>query len=299
MTASVRAEVRATLKEAGLRGSFLVRDLDSGDTLGLDPDIVIPLASLVKVPLALTIAERIESGELDPAMMIDVQPGQTATAGPVGISRFRHPARVALEDLLYMTVSVSDNAAADELFALAPPADVMSTLRAVGIAGITIRHNMRPLMETPIERLDASEAHLAHALAIGAGTPDGAHLVTQLNVSQTSTGTATTYAEVLAEIWNPQTIRPAAAARVRELMRHNVFRQRLAPDFASDSMTWYSKTATLLNLRHEAGVVEHADGQRIAVIALSESLVPAAVQPGAEAQIALAARRLHDELRAR
>ena len=299
MSASAQAEVRAMLAEAGLRGSFLVRDLDSGDVLGLDPDIVMPLASLVKVPLAITIAERIEAGTLDPATMIDVPPGDVAGRGPVGISRFRHPARVALEDLLYMTVSVSDNAAADELFALAPPADVMSTLRAVGVGGITIRHDMRPLMETPIERLGADEAHLAHALAIGAGTEDGAHLVTQLDVSRTNTGTATACADVLAEIWSPRTIRPASAARVRELLRHNVFRQRLAPDFTSDRMAWSSKTATLLNLRHEAGVVEHADGQRIAVVALSESLVPAAAQPGAEAQIALAARRLHDELRAR
>jgi beta-lactamase class A len=299
VTPSAQAEVRALLEEAGLRGSFLVRDLDSGEMLGLDPDIVMPLASLAKLPLAVTIAERIEAGELDPAAMIDVPSRAAATGGPVGISRFRHPARVALEDLLYMTVSVSDNAAADELFALAPPADVMATLKAVGVAGMTIRHDMRPLMETPVERLGAGEAHLAHALAIGAGTRDGAHLVTQLDVSRTNTGTATACADLLAEVWSPRTIRPAAAARVRELLRHNVFRQRLAPDFTSDRMTWHSKTATLLNLRHEAGVVEHADGRRIAVVALSESLVPAAAQPGAEAQIAFAARRLHDELRAR
>ena len=299
MSASAQADVRDVLEEGGLRGSFLVRDLDSGDTIAVDPDVVLPLASLVKVPLAITIAERIETGELDPATRIDVPPGRVTTIGPVGISRFRHPARIALEDLLYMAVSASDNSAADELFALAPPADVMATLGRAGIAGITIRHDMRPLMETPVERLRAGEAHLAHALAIGAGTQDGAHLVTQLDVSQTNTGTATACADVLAEIWNPRTIHPAAATRVRDLLRHNVFRQRLAPEFTSDAMTWYSKTATLLNLRHEAGVVEHADGQRIAVVALSESLVPAAAQPGAEAQIALAARRLHDELRAR
>jgi beta-lactamase class A len=299
VTPGVQAEVRATLREAGLRGSFLVRDLDSGDSLAVDPDVVLPLASLAKVPLAVTIAERIESGELDPAMRIDVPPGHIGTAGPVGIARFRHPARVALEDLLYLAVSVSDNAAADELFALAAPAEVMATLDTAGIGGITIRHDMRPLMETPVERMPAGEAHLAHALAIGAGTRDGAHLVTQLDVSRTNTGTAAACADVLDELWNPRAISPAAATRVRELMRHNVFRQRLAPDFTSDAMTWSSKTATLLNLRHEAGVVEHADGQRIAVVALSESLVPAAVQPGAEAQISLAARRLHDELRAR
>jgi hypothetical protein len=88
----------------------------------------------------------------------------------------------------------------------------------------------------------------------------------------------------------------APAARVRDLLRHNVLRQRLAPDFSADNMTWSSKTGTLLKLRHEVGVVEHADGQRVAVAALTDSTVPAAVQPAAEARMALVARRLHDEL---
>ncbi|MFD5745679.1 serine hydrolase, partial [Streptomyces massasporeus] len=45
----------------------------------------------------------------------------------------------------------------------------------------------------------------------------------------------------------------------------------LAPDFSSDATVWSSKTGTLLNLRHETGVVEHADGQAFAVTALTES----------------------------
>jgi hypothetical protein len=65
------------------------------------------------------------------------------------------------------------------------------------------------------------------------------------------------------------------------------------------ALLWSSKTGTLLNLRHELGVVEHADDQRVAVAALTDSTVPAAVQPAAEARMALVARRLHDELCAR
>jgi len=80
-------------------------------------------------------------------------------------------------------------------------------------------------------------------------------------------------------------------------MASNILRQRLAPDFASDASRWSSKTGTLLNLRHEVGVVEHADGQTFAVAALTESRVAAIVQPGAEALMALVARRLRDAIR--
>lgn len=55
------------------------------------------------------------------------------------------------------------------------------------------------------------------------------------------------------------------AERVRDLLANNLLRHRLTPDFASDAARWSSKTGTLLNLRHEVGVVEHADGQAFAV----------------------------------
>jgi beta-lactamase class A len=61
---------------------------------------------------------------------------------------------------------------------------------------------------------------------------------------------------------------------------------------------WSSKTGTLLNLRHEVGVVEHADGQTFAVATLTQSRVPAVAQPGAEALMSQVARTLRGELRA-
>ena len=82
-------------------------------------------------------------------------------------------------------------------------------------------------------------------------------------------------------------------------MANNLVRNRLAPDFDSDASTWSSKTGMLLNLRHEVGVVEHADGQTYAIAVLTESRVAAGRQPGADALMGQVARRLRDELRSR
>jgi beta-lactamase class A len=81
-------------------------------------------------------------------------------------------------------------------------------------------------------------------------------------------------------------------------MSHNVIRQRLTPDFASDATRWSAKTGTLLNLRHEIGVAQHQDGSAYAVAALTESTVPAVLQPAAEALMSGVAKALHDHLRA-
>ncbi|MFY1674092.1 serine hydrolase [Plantactinospora sp. WMMB334] len=298
---SVSAVVRGArelLDEAGLQGAFLVRNLDTGAEIGFDPDVPYPAASLVKVPLAVAVLERIARGELDPATPIDIVPGRITTPGPTGLSRFRHPARVAVEDLLYLSTSISDGVAADALFDLTPPAAVAAELRRLQIEGIAVRHRISDLTDTPAERLDPDEVHLAHSLAIGAATPGQGHPVAQLDVTRANAGSARAFVDLLHALWRPSAIHEATAARVRGLLAGNLLRQRLAPDFTSDASRWSSKTGTLLHLRHEVGVVDHADGQSYAVAALTASRVPAVAQPGSEATMAHVARTLHDHLRA-
>ncbi|MES4904595.1 MULTISPECIES: serine hydrolase [unclassified Streptomyces] len=297
MTEALLRELRGRLRDGGLRGYLLVRDLRTGEELGIEPDARLPVASLVKIPLALATAERIRRGELDGATTLDVAPGRITTPGPTGLSRFRHPARIAIDDLLYLSTCVSDGVAADALFDLTPPARVAGILQELGLHGITVRHTMRELTDTPMERFDTAQAHLAHALAIDAGTSGRGHRVPQLDTTRANTGSPRACVELLQALWTPSAIHPDVARRVRELMSQNLIRHRLAPDFVSDATTWSSKTGTLLNLRHEIGVVEHSDGQSFAIAVLTESLVSAGAQPGVDALMAQVARALRDHLR--
>ncbi|WIV54666.1 serine hydrolase [Amycolatopsis nalaikhensis] len=290
-------DLRDELAEGGLRGSFLVRDLRTGVEIGIDPDREYPIASLVKVPLSAATLERIRRGELDGATQLEVAPGGVTTPGPIGLTRFRHPARIAVDDLLYLSTSLSDGVAADVLFDLTPPAEVTRMLAEWGLHGIAVRHLMRDLVDTPAERFEDGEVDLAHALAIGAGTAGQGHRLPQLDVTRANAASARAMLELLQELWRPSKMDPVVAAGVRDLMANNMIRHRLTPDFASDSAKWSSKTGTLLTMRHEAGVVEHADGGVFAVVALTESRVPAVLQPEAEVLMARVARTLRDHLR--
>ncbi|WP_181764880.1 serine hydrolase [Streptomyces albidus (ex Kaewkla and Franco 2022)] len=298
-TAALLRDMHRKLQDGGLHGLLLVRDLHTGEELGIEPDTQLPSASLVKIPLALATAERIRRGELNGSTMLEVQPGRITTPGPAGLSRFRHPTRIAIDDLLYLSTCVSDGTAADALFGLTPPAQIAGMLQEFGIRGISVRHSMHELSDTPAERFDAAEAHLAQALAIDAGTSGRGHRVPQLDTTRANSGSARAFVELLHTLWTPSAIHPEVAERVRGLMADNLIRHRLTPDFSSDATTWSSKTGTLLNLRHEIGVVEHADGQAFAIAVLTESLVPASNQPGADALMAEVARGLRDHLRQR
>lgn len=288
-------EVRERLAAAGLHASIVVRDLLDGRELALDPDVVWPLASVAKLALATAVLQASARGAVDPAAGVLLLPGPSGVSP--GTDRFRHAATIAVDDLLSLAVTVSDNRAADALLELLPPDAVRDELEALGVTGLIVRHPFRELGRTPAERLGRADRHLAHALAIRGAAPAAGHPVPQLDVARTNVGSARALTALLAEIWTGDRLAPGVAGRLRGLLADNVVRQRLAPDLSSDTMTWSSKTGTLLHLRHEAGVVQHADGEQYGVVVLSRSDVPAGAQPGAEAALGAAARALHDRLR--
>ncbi|ERK69183.1 serine hydrolase [Leifsonia aquatica] len=288
--------VRTDLAAAGLRASIVVRDLGTGRELDLDGDVVTPAASLAKVPIALSVLTRVADGRLDGSAPVAVPAGDPTGALP-GTTRFRHPSVIAVDDLVGLALTISDNGAADALLGLVPPAEVMADLEAIGVRGIAVRHPFADLSDTPLERFAPDEAHLAHTLAIRGSTPAHGHPIRQLDVARTNTGTARAFADLLEAVWSDRGVHPDAAATLREHLRANLLRHRLAPDIVADDTAWASKTGTLLNLRHEAGVAEHADGSRFVIVALSTSSVPASAQPAAEAALGSAARRMHERVR--
>lgn len=287
-------EVREELEDAGLRASIVVRDIKTSNELALNGDVPTPAASLAKLPLALAVLDAIETGQIDGAARLRVAPGFGTSPGS---GQFRHEAHIAVADLVSLAITISDNGAADALLDLVPPAAVMAYLSRIGVHGINVRHAFGDLWDTPLERFQPQDAHLAHALAIHGSTPASGHPVRQLDVARTNTGTAIGWADLLQTLWRGQKIEPAVAATLREHLRNNIIRHRLAPDFVADDARWASKTGTVLNLRHEAGVVEHSDGSQLVIVALSTSSVPATQQPAAEAALGSAARRMHDAVR--
>ena len=225
--------------------------------------MVYPVASLVKVPLAVAVLDRTVRGSWT-ARDDRRAAGPPASGFEAGLSQFRHTARIAVDDLLYLAVAISDNPAADALFELVPPGEVTDVLRGYGIAGISVRHPMRGLAER------RRDVQLAQTLAIGAREAGLGHGLPQLDVTRTNrarrvrTSICSAALDAVGDPRRGGRSRPCPDAQ-------NTMRQRLGPDFSSDASAWSSKTGTLLNFRHEVGVVEHEDGYRFAVAALTES----------------------------
>ncbi|OXY91733.1 serine hydrolase [Streptomyces diastatochromogenes] len=290
----VAEAVAADWAALGVRGSFLARNLDSGEQLGFDVDEAMPLASVVKVPLALVVLDRIAAGELDPARPVTVDPA-TSSIGPTGLAAFRHPATVAVGDLLLLMLSVSDNAAADALFDLVPVAEVDTRLRAWGCAGIRVRHRMNHMYECA-----AGAAGNDFSLALELAVRDeraGRHTIETLDPAHANLGSASALVDLLQHVWTDEISQPLATAELRRLMGFQVFTQRLASELRADTLRWSGKTGTFLHLRHEIGVVEAESGDRVALAALTRADRRAGLAPDIDLAMGIGARRAFEALR--
>ncbi|MFJ5028508.1 serine hydrolase [Streptomyces sp. NPDC088560] len=290
----VAEAIAADWAALGVRGSFLARNLDTGDQLGFDVQELTPLASVVKVPLALVVLDRIAAGDLDPGHPVTLDPARTSV-GPTGLAAFRYPATVAVGDLLLSMLSVSDNAAADALLDLVPVAEVDTRLRAWGCGELRMRHRMNHMYECAAGAA-GNDFSLALELAVRDDGTDPQTIET-LDPARANAGSAAALVELLRRVWCDEISAPAATAELRRLMGLQVFTQRLASELRADTLRWSGKTGTFLHLRHEIGVVEAASGDRVAIAALSRAGRRAGVAADVDWAIGVAGRTAFEALR--
>ncbi|KOV56197.1 serine hydrolase [Streptomyces sp. MMG1121] len=290
----VAEAIAADWAALGVRGSFLARNLDTGEQLGFDVDELTPLASVVKVPLALVVLDRIAGGELDSAHPVTLDPARSSV-GPTGLAAFRHPATVAVGDLLLMMLSVSDNAAADALFGLVPVADVDARLRAWGCGELRIRHRLNHMYECAAGAA-GNDFSLALELAVRDEGTDR-HTIETLDPARANAGSAAALVELLRRVWCDEISAPWATAELRRLMGLQLFTQRLASELRADTLRWSGKTGSFLHLRHEIGVVEAESGDRVAIAAMTRAGRRAGVAADVDLAIGVAGREAFEVLR--
>ncbi|MGW2638883.1 serine hydrolase [Streptomyces sp. NPDC001348] len=291
---AVAEAIAADWAEIGVRGSFLARHVDTGEQLGFDVDEPVPLASVAKVPLALVVLDRIAAGELDAARQVTVDPA-TSSVGPTGLAAFRHPATVAVADLVFLMLSVSDNAAADALLDLVPVADVDARLDAWGCGGIRLRHRFDHMY-----RCAAGAAGNDFSLALELAIRDersGRYTIETLDPAHANLGSAAALVTLLQRVWRDEIAHGDAAAELRRLMGLQVFAHRMASELRADTVRVSGKTGTFLHLRHETGVVEAESGDRVAVAALTRSDRRANLAPDIDLAIGVATRQAFEALR--
>ncbi|MEW2221846.1 serine hydrolase [Streptomyces sp. NPDC006990] len=291
---AVERTLRGMFDDAGVRGWLHVAELHRpAARVTVDADGLALMGSVYKLPLMVAYCRQVDAGALDPRQRLTL-PAGGRLPGPTGLSLLRDEVSMSLRDLVVMMMSISDNAAADAVLRQVGTAAVEETCAGLGLSrtrldGGAAGSLARLLAETGAESVEAALSRIAdNDRAVPPGVYDPAWAA------------ATTPAELAAllrAVWLDEAASPGSCAFMRATMGLQPWQHRLAAGFPYDEVAVYGKTGTFGAMRHEAGVVELADGRGYTAVVFTQAARADRRLPRADAVIGAAARTAVEHLR--
>ncbi|SDM43604.1 serine hydrolase [Allokutzneria albata] len=291
---TVAAEVAERFADAGVTGWLHAREIDGTREVSVGADTPVVLASVFKLPLLVAVFRAAETGEVDLAGRVTLDPG-ARSSGPTGIGAMFDQVSMSVRDLALLAMSVSDNAAGDALVDLVGFEAINRVTESLGLTTTCVVQRSRELTESMVR-----DAGVADAGELAPLLTDRRVLRTlsALRPESTNRSTPREMTALLAALWRDEAASPESCAAMRRLLGLQVWPHRLASGFPFDDVRVAGKTGTLPTLRNEVGVVEYPDGGRYAVAVFTASVRTSLTLPAADAVIGTAARVAVDHLRA-
>ena len=258
---AAEAIARVAWDATGRFGMVARRVADGREIVAGEPDRLFQLASVFKVPVLATLEARVAAGELSWAdrhvltneakspgsgILIDLEPGLS----------------LSLEDLATLMMTLSDNTAADMCFAIAGQARIAETLRAWGIAPMSILMDCKTLLAdvvgVPVEEIVRADP--AGKQALMRRGPSAASGAFGEDPARTNLATARATVDLLAGVASGRLIGGPAARHMFGIMGLEWYRHRI-PARLPAGARWATKSGTLSSgVVNDTGVIESERG---------------------------------------
>jgi len=106
----VEQEMIALIGEFNGSAGFFVKDLRSGNTIAYQADTVFPTASMIKVPILVSVMDKVASGELGYHQEFEYK-DSLFYGGEDILNSFKDGEKIALDKLIMLMLTMSDNTA--------------------------------------------------------------------------------------------------------------------------------------------------------------------------------------------
>ncbi|MFB6943003.1 serine hydrolase [Streptomyces sp. NPDC060286] len=221
-------------------------DIDGGETVGVDECTVLPVASASKLLLLAEVSRRLDTGELLADRLVEILDEDLADG--TGLLRRMSRRGWTVEDLAWLTASVSDNTATNALLRLVGRESTARLAKELGLDHLTLHDKVRDIRGPDVPPVFA-------------------------------TGTARDLARLVTHAVRSTLSSPSASARLLQWMRANtdhgmvpalVDHDPYAPGFPNplpDGLLVANKTGTDTGVRADAGVIVGARRLAYAVVA--------------------------------
>jgi len=281
---SVGAEIERLADATGGIVGVAATQLGTGRHIGYREDELFPTASVIKLPLLVTLYEDALAGRIDLAERIAYR-GETRVAGSGVLQYLDDGLDPTLRDLSVLMMSVSDNTATDLLFDRVGKARIEVTMDRLGLSSIRVPFDIREMLMELVD-MDHTKPggydELRRLLRISAGSggrsmiPDEADRTTPADMSR------------LCELIESRAILDdRSCTEILELMKRIQSATRI-PGLLPKGTVVAHKTGSYRRLRNDVGIVYAPNGPYAVAIFARELARDNVDDDGALARISLA-----------
>src|SRR5688572_25743862 len=146
-TPDLEQQLASLTQRCGGRVGVAAVHVESARTARLAGDQVLPLYSVVKLPLAIAVLKEVERGTLKLDQSVTVRREDVAPGAPGNTERWEKvPMNLTVRDLLEFSLVDSDNTSADKLFELiGGPQALERRMHALGFRSFKVETSMKEL----------------------------------------------------------------------------------------------------------------------------------------------------------
>jgi beta-lactamase class A len=124
----------------GVKSAFVIMDFKTGETVTFNEGLVVPSASLIKIPIMVEAFRQMQSGLLDPDQRISVKPDEVIA---FSVLEFLDSLNTyTLIDLIKLMIIYSDNTAANLLIDLLGMERINVCIRELGLSETRLQRKM-------------------------------------------------------------------------------------------------------------------------------------------------------------
>jgi beta-lactamase class A len=293
-----RELVRLSAIAGGKVGVGIIH-LETGRELYVNADEPYPMASTYKVPIAVQLLTRVDSGTVRLDSMIVLKPSDLHPGSGTLSNLLDDPGvSLSVRNLLELMLLISDNSATDIMLRTAGSgAAVNARLAALGIAGISVNRPTVDLIadaigvrDLPPEEQRTLAAFRMRAAAVGEAAQREA--AKAFYNDRRDTATPRGMATLLQAIWQRKGLSEANALLLLDIMRRCETGENRIKGLLPPATQVMHKTGTLgIGVANDVGIVRLPDnaGHVVVAVFVKESTKDAAAQERTIAQIARAA----------
>jgi len=281
----------------GRVGAALVH-LESGRAVYLDADTPYPMASTVKIPVAVHILKLVDEGVLSLHQQITL--GADDIYPEMGGPMDRHlsaGSAISVRDLLHMMVTVSDNNATDLLIRLGGGTRaVHQRMRSLGFEGIRVDRFIWELLanyfgaEGNLQERTFTLADYGEWAVAERSREQRLVNIRHWNLDPRDTGTARSMAELLQRVWRGELLSPESTQVLQQIMQATYSGAARLKGHLPRNTVVAHKTGTVGDAINDAGVITLPEGRgHVVAVVYVLSEADSALREDLIAQLARAA----------